>query len=73
MALRLRETAIVRDDNQLTHVINLTMDDEEVKMRANTILVQTSTGIPFSRWERAERNKPKVVDEDAEGASANGS
>ena len=64
-ALKLREKDIVRDDNQLTHVINLTMEDDEVKMRANTTLVQPSTGIPFSRWERTERNKPKpVVDDD---------
>ena len=62
--MKLRETSVVRDDNQLTHVINLIMDDDEVKMRANTTLMQTSTGISFSRWERTERNKPKPVTDD---------
>ena len=63
-AMRLIESDIVGGDNELTHIIELLAEDEEVKMRANTVRVQTETGIPFSRWQRNERNKPKVVNPD---------
>ena len=65
-AIRLIESEIVGGDNELTHIIELLADDEEVKMRAGTVRVQTETGIPFSRWERNERNKPKIVNPDDE-------
>ena len=67
-AIRLAEADIISDDNELTHIIELLADDEEVKLRASNVRVQTETGIPFSRWERAERNKPKIVNPDDDDA-----
>ena len=65
-AVRLQESGIINDENELTHIIELLADDDEVKLRANTVRVQVETGIPFSRWERDERNKPKVKTDDEE-------
>ena len=65
-AVRLQESGIINDENELTHIIELLADDDEVKLRANTVRVQVETGIPFSRWERDERNKPKVKTDEEE-------
>lgn len=65
-AVRLIDAGIISDDNEITHVIELLADDPEIKQRAIQIRVQTETGIPFSNWERVERNKPKVKTGDEE-------
>ena len=64
--MRLVDAGIVNEENELTHIVEIVTDDEEVKLRSNTIKIQVETGFPFSRWERDERNKPKVVNEDEE-------
>lgn len=59
--VRLQERGILSEQNQLTHVIELCADDDEVKRRSRGILTTPNNGKPYSAWERAERNKPKPV------------
>jgi len=63
---RLLDKDICTESNELTHIIELSSDDDEVKRRAKTIRVTPQNGVPYSSWERMIRNKPKpvVLDED---------
>ena len=49
------------DDNEITHVVDLDMEDDEVKLRAENLRQKPSTGIVYSRWERNEFKKPRPV------------
>jgi len=50
-------------------VIELDCDDEEIKLRASQLRLDTEDGQVYSRWERAERNKPKPKKYDEDGNS----
>lgn len=52
---------------EFSHVIELDCDDEEVKLRAELLRLDPEDGQVFSRWERAERNKPKPKKLDEDG------
>lgn len=60
---------MTRED--ISIVIELEMDDSDIKMRAEGIRFDPETGEVVSKWEREERRKPKKKkkkeDEDAEG------
>ena len=58
---------ICTERNELTHIIELACDDDEVKRRAQSILITPQNGKAYSKWERKERNKPKPVVLDDEG------
>ena len=64
--VRLIEKDILSPQNELTHIVELLADDEEVKRRSRNILVTPINGKPYSAWERKERNKPKPVKIDPE-------
>lgn len=64
--VRLMEKDILSDHNELTHIIELMADDDEVKRRSRNILTTPANGKPYSAWERKERNKPKPVKIDPE-------
>ena len=64
--MRLQERGILSEQNQLTHIIELAADDDEVKRRSRGILATPNNGKPYSAWERKERNKPKPVQIDPE-------
>ena len=51
---------------QLTHAVELVLDDEEVKLRAAGLRQNIDTLQVYSRWERAEIRKPKVRPEGEE-------
>ena len=44
---------------EFSHIIDLFMDDEEVRLRAHNMRVDPTDGSLYSRWEREERKKPK--------------
>ena len=52
---------------EFSHVIELDCDDEEVKLRARHLRLDPEDGQVYSRWERAERNKPKPKKLDEDG------
>ena len=64
---RIFEANMLNGDH-FTHVVELLMSETEVKMRAEGMLATIHDGQVFSKWERAERNKPKPVLEDEEEA-----
>lgn len=51
---------------EFSHVIELDVDDDEVKLRAKNMLMDPTDGVVYSAYEIKERNKPKplVLDED---------
>jgi adenylate/nucleoside-diphosphate kinase len=54
----------------ISYVIELNMDDADIKLRAGGIRFDPETGEVVSRWERDERRKPKKkkrTDEEGEG------
>jgi len=53
---------------EFSHVIELECDDEEIKLRAEMLRLDVDDGVTYSRWQRAEHNKPKppVYDEEGE-------
>jgi hypothetical protein len=53
---------------EFTHIIDLFMDDEEVRLRAQNMRVDPTDGSLYSRWEREERKKPKPKKEGEEEA-----
>ena len=63
---RLIDKEILVDHNELTHIIELQADDFEVKKRAAGLMITPASGLVWSKYERAVRNKPKpvVLDED---------
>lgn len=64
---RLLDKDICTERNELTHIIELAADDDEVKRRAQSILITPQNGKAYSAWERKERNKPKPVVLDENG------
>ena len=64
--VRLMGNHILSELNELTHIIELMADDDEVKRRSHGILTVSASGRPYSAWERKERNKPKPVKIDPE-------
>ena len=66
--VRLMENEIITDGNELTHIIELLADDDEVKLRSRNILITPQNGKPYSAYERKVRNtpKPKKYDENGE-------
>ena len=65
--IRLLDKEILVEGNELTHIIELLSDDDEVKRRARSLMIVPQSGIVFSKYERAERNKPKPVKLDENG------
>ena len=55
------------DDNEITHVVDLEMDDEEVRLRAENLRSTPHNGLVYSRWERNEFKKKKPVKLDDQG------
>ena len=49
------------DDNEITHVVDIEMDDEEVRLRAENLRSTPHNGLVYSRWERNEFKKKKPV------------
>lgn len=49
-----------------THILELLTDDDEVKARAESMRADPSTGTVYSKWEREERKKPKIIPEGEE-------
>jgi hypothetical protein len=39
------------------------MDDDEIKLRTETMRVDPKDGVVYSKWEREERKKPKPIPE----------
>ena len=58
---------ILSGGNELTHIIELYCEDDEVKKRAAGLLITPQHGAVYSTWQRAERNKKKPKQYDAEG------
>ena len=48
----------------LTHVIELVMSDDEIKERAKNLKYNIDDNKVYSRWEREERKKPKILTEE---------
>ena len=65
--IRLLDKEILVEGNELTHIIELLSDDDEVKRRARSLMIVPQSGIVFSKYERTERNKPKPVKLDENG------
>ena len=65
--VRLMENEIITDGNELTHIIELMADDDEVKLRSRNILITPANGKPYSAYERKVRNTPKPKQYDADG------
>ncbi len=55
---------------EFTHIVDLWMEDEDVRLRAHHMRVDPTTGNLYSRWEREERKKPKVKKEGEEDDAA---
>jgi len=64
---RLIDKEILTNRNELTHIVELIVDDDEVKRRSKGLMITPQNGKVYSAWERAERNKPKPVKLDEEG------
>ena len=64
---RLIDKDILSGGNELTHIIELYCEDDEVKKRAAGLLITPQHGAVYSTWQRAERNKKKPKQYDAEG------
>lgn len=47
-------------------MIELWVDDEDIKLRAQNLRLNPDDGIVYSRWEREERKKPKPLPADGE-------
>jgi hypothetical protein len=46
---------------EFSHVIELDLEDDEIKLRASGMKLDAEDGIVYSKWEITERNKPKPV------------
>ncbi len=53
---------------EFSHIIELWIEDDDVKLRAEQIRMNPEDGQVYSKWEREERKKPKPVKEDEEAA-----
>lgn len=65
--IRLVDKEILVNENEPTHIIELLAEDDEVRRRAKGILVHPVSGVAYSAWERAERNRPKPPQLDESG------
>jgi len=50
-----------------THIVEIQLDDEEVALRARNLRMNLENGKVYSKWERDELRKPKVVKLDENG------
>lgn len=50
-----------------THILDLDMDDDEVRLRAEHMRLDPTDGVVYSAWEIKERNKPKPIKYDEDG------
>lgn len=64
---RLIDKDILSGSNELTHIIELYCEDDEVRKRAKDLLITPQHGAVYSKWQRAERNKKKPKQYDADG------
>lgn len=64
---RLLDKGVLVGSNELTHIIELLSEKDEVERRAAGLLVTPQHGAVYSKWERAERNKKKPKQFDADG------
>lgn len=53
---------------EFTHIIELWMEDDDVRLRASTMRLDPTDGNVYSKWEREERKKPKPKKEGEEDA-----
>lgn len=53
---------------EFTHVVELWMEDDDIKLRAQHMKLDPNDGTVYSRWEREERKKPKPKKEGDDGA-----
>lgn len=51
---------------EFTHIVDLWMDDDDIRLRAQHLRLDPNTGVLYSRWEREERKKPKPKGEEEE-------
>ena len=51
---------------EFSHIIELWMEDEDVRIRAANMRLDPTDGTVYSRWEREERKKPKPKKEGEE-------
>ena len=52
---------------EFSHIIELELEDEEIKLRAKHMLMDGTDGVVYSGYEIKERNKPKPVQLDEDG------
>jgi len=64
---RLIDKDVLSGRNELTHIIELHCEEDEVKRRAAGLLITPQHGAVYSTWQRAERNKKKPKQFDEEG------
>lgn len=55
---------------EFTHIVELWMEDDDVRLRASHMKLDPATGNVFSRWEREELKKPKPKKEGEEEDAA---
>jgi hypothetical protein len=63
----LGEVATGSQPIEFSHIIDLEMEDEEVRERASHMRLNPVDGRVYSRWEITERNKPKPKQYDENG------
>ena len=51
---------------EFTQIVELWMEDEDIRLRAQHMRVDPNDGAVYSRWEREERKKPKPKKEGEE-------
>lgn len=51
---------------EFTHIIELWMEDDDIRLRSQNMRVDPTDGVLYSRWEREERKKPKPKKEGEE-------
>jgi hypothetical protein len=65
-AQRFQESGML-EANEITHIVELHLEDDEVKLRAEHLRSTPANGLVYSRWERAEFAKKKPVKYDEDG------
>lgn len=55
---------------EFTHIVELWMEDDDVRLRASHMKLDPTTGNVYSRWEREELKKPKPKKEGDDDAPA---
>jgi hypothetical protein len=54
------------EPREFSHVVEILMEDDEVKYRVQGMRMDPIDGNVYSKWEREERKKPKVIPEGEE-------